>query len=267
LGSATIGSGLDPLQSLMVFEEIAKTRKHGLHLTNALHLSYLVSPIRNNGGNIEPNWEYYYDAFMRLTAGKKAVAQTIGISEKMLCDFSNNTSHRPPYRSTNKVHIKYKRFYCSIILNQIIEEKPLYEIEKRFNVEGGTLQSLQTSAASFASSLAIFCCKLNWNCMAQIILHFSRRVNFGVSSELLPLMKISHIKAFRARMLYQYGLTTIQEIADASLETVVLALSSQSKFSTNNMQKQLIISNAQKIKYEANTILNRMQKMIEQEED
>eukprot|EP00483_Globobulimina_turgida_P012049 UN12071 len=194
---------------------------------------------------------------MLLSPTKKEIAESIGISEKILSDFAHNALHRPKYGSKNKLDIKYKRFYSAVILNQIIEEKCLYEIERRFNIEGGVMQSLQSSAASFASSLAIFCLKLNWNCMAQIIGHFSQRLNYGVSSELLPLMKIYHIKAFRARILYQYGLTTIQHIVDASLETIILALSSQSKFSTNNIQKKLIVQNAQKIKYEANTIFTR----------
>eukprot|EP01083_Nonionella_stella_P068581 182254_1 len=267
LGFATVGSGLDPLQSLLVFEEIAKTRKHGLYFTNSLHLCYLLSPIRNNGGNIQPNWEYFYECYMTFGKDKQDIAKAIGISEQVLCDYAHNQLHRPPWKSDNKVHIKYKRFYCSIILNKIIEEQSLYDIEKQFNIEGGAMQSLQTSAASFASSLSVFCIKLNWNCMAQIIAHFSQRLSYGVESELLPLMKISHMKAFRARMLYKYGLTTLQQIAEASLETIILALSSQSKFSTNDMQKKLIVINAQKIKFEAKTIYKRMLTKDQEEND
>ena len=96
---------------------------------------------------------------------------------------------------------------------------------------------------------------------------FAQRLSFGVSSELLPLMKISHIKAFRARILYDYGLTTIEEIVNASVESIVLALSSQSSFSTNDLQKRLLMKHAQKIKYEASTIYNRMMTLQEQEDD
>ena len=204
---------------------------------------------------------------MGLSTTKKEIANTVGISERTLCEYANVPSKRPPYRSTDKIHVKYKRFYSAIILNKIIEEKPISNIVAQFNIEGGQMQSLQTSSASFASSISVFCIKLNWNCMAQIIAHFAQRLNFGVSSELLPLMKISHIKAFRARILYDYGLTTIEEIVNASVETIVLALSSQSRFSTNDLQKRLLMNHAQKIKYEASTIYNRMMTLQEQEDD
>ena len=40
LGYSTIGSGLDPLQALIVYKELEKTRKNGIHFTNSLHLCY-----------------------------------------------------------------------------------------------------------------------------------------------------------------------------------------------------------------------------------
>merc|ERR1712228_932776 len=179
---------------------------------------------------------------------------------------ANDSRLCPPYKSTIKKHVKLKRFYNAIILNKIICEVPLSSLSSQFGVECGALQSMQTSAAYFASSLSLFCAKLNYDCMAAIILQFAQRLNFGVNAELLPLMKISHIKSFRARMLFQFGLHSIEQIVDASLETLILALSSQSKFSTNQQQKQLIVSIAQKIKYEANTILNRRQNILFEQE-
>ena len=267
LGFATIGSGLDPKQSLLVFEEIARTRRRGVHLANSLHLCYLLSPIRNNGGNVEPKWDRYYDIFMALSGAKREIAATAGISEQTLSEYAHNPSKRPPYRSTAKLHVKYKRFYSAVILNKVIEEAPISKIVATFNIEGGQLQSLQSSSASFASSISVFCIKLNWNCMAQIIAHFAQRLNFGVSSELLPLMKMSNVKAFRARTLFDCGLTTIEDIVNASLETIVLALSSRASFSGNDLQKRLLMNHAQKIKYEADTIYNRMMTLQQQEED
>ena len=102
--------------------------------------------------------------------------------------------------------------------------------------------------------------------MAQFIAHFSRRLNFGVCSELLPLMKISNIKAFRARILYQFGIKSIEDIVNSSLETMILALSSNIKFDDNKLQKQLIFNHAQRIKFEANRIYQQLQHEQEQAE-
>ena len=79
----------------------------------------LLSPIRNNGGNVEPNWEKYYDLFMSFRESKREIAHSIGISESVLSDYSHNIQNRPKSNNWSDdnndkidlIYIKYKRYY------------------------------------------------------------------------------------------------------------------------------------------------------------
>lgn len=65
-----------------------------------------------------------------------------------------------------------------------------------------------------------FCEKLGWWDLEVLISGFSERLNFGVQKDILPLMQIPHIKAFRARALYNAGYKTIASIAAATPEEI-----------------------------------------------
>ena len=57
----------------------------------------LLSPVRNRGGNIEPNWERFYDSVATLGAKKNAMPSRAGSSLLPLC------SQATCFRSTVKV--------------------------------------------------------------------------------------------------------------------------------------------------------------------
>lgn len=60
-----------------------------------------------------------------------------------------------------------------------------------------------------------FCKELGWNCMEILIDQFQTRLQFGVSRELLDLLRLPMLNGLRARSLYKEGITSIAELAVA----------------------------------------------------
>ncbi|EPS63523.1 hypothetical protein M569_11260, partial [Genlisea aurea] len=64
LGLASFGSSLCPEESLIVLDDLMRARE-GFVLASDLHLVYLVTPINVE---VEPDWELYYERFMKLSS-------------------------------------------------------------------------------------------------------------------------------------------------------------------------------------------------------
>lgn len=67
--------------------------------------------------------------------------------------------------------------------------------------------------------------QLGWNNMELLISQFQDRLNFGIHSDLLELMKLSSLNGMRARTLFNAGFETISSIALADvnvIETILL---------------------------------------------
>lgn len=129
--------------------------------------------------------------------------------------------------------LRYRRLWAGLMLLQLVEEDSLEKVAQDFDVSRGELQRLQTDAATFASMVAVFCERLHWRPLALLIAHFADRISFGAKSELLPLMRIPGVKAYRARLLYNAGLTTVEKIAAAGVQRVHAELSRFLPFSSH----------------------------------
>ena len=94
----------------------------------------------------------------------------------------------------------------------------------RYGVTKGMLQSLQSSAATFAGMVTVFCQKLGWTNLELLLSQFQSRLSFGIQRELCDLVRISLLNASRARMLYDAGYHTVGALASTSpadVETVL----------------------------------------------
>lgn len=123
-----------------------------------------------------------------------------------------------------------------MVLFQLVQETPLHIVAERFRVTRGELQTLQTSAASFAGMVSVFCEKLRWRPLALLVAHFQARVDHGVNSDILPLMRIPHVKSFRARMLHNAGLVSPTEVAAAGAERVEEVLEKWTPFTSYHVE-------------------------------
>ncbi|WJX16443.1 DNA-directed DNA polymerase [Trifolium repens] len=271
LGRASFGSSLCPEESLIVLADLSRARE-GFVLASDLHLVYLVTPINVD---VEPDWELYYERFVKLSPLDQSVGNRVGVTEPFLM----RMAHGGPMGSnkTRWLHNKRKgqhgissgtvnsddqtlrvcrRFYVALILSHLVQEIPVGEVCEAFKVARGMVQGLQENAGRFASMVSVFCERLGWHDLEGLVAKFQNRVSFGVRAEVVELTTIPFVKGSRARALYKAGLRTPLAIAEASIPEIVKALFESSSWATEgSAQRSLQFGVAKKIKNGARKIV------------
>ena len=222
LAKATFGAGLSPRQAVWVLKLLTEAQTGGLVLTSTLHLCYYLTPAQSS---VQPHWKLYYQIYLRLAENLRSIAERIGVSEAFL-----SHAQTTPVSSKHALYQLHRRFYNALILHELVSERNLGTVAYEWGYDRGAIQQLQPSAASFAGMLSIFCERLRWRNLALLVSHHKERLDHGVSSELLPLIQLDHVKAFRARALFNSGLTTVNQVALAGVDRVKRVLQEASPF-------------------------------------
>ena len=110
----------------------------------------------------------------------------------------------------------HSRFYNALILQDILQEKPLNSISNEYEITRGDIQGLQMQAADSSGILQCFCERLWWNGLSILFSRMNQRFNMGVQDELLELWRIRSLKPEKARILFNAKITTIEELKDRS---------------------------------------------------
>ncbi|XP_063150682.1 DNA polymerase theta [Candoia aspera] len=216
LGSATLFSSFSPTAALEIFDDLQRAMKSFV-LENDLHSLYLVTPVYEDWAKID--WYQFFCLWEKLPSSLRRVAQLVGIEESFLaCSVKGNiiTKTEKQYRQM-AIH---KRFFTSLALLDLINEVPLKDVAKKYGCSRGQLQSLQQSAATYAGMITIFCNRLGWHNMEELLSQFQSRLTFGIQRELCDLVRISLLNAQCARALYNAGFITVADVAKGTLEEV-----------------------------------------------
>ncbi|CAN6360721.1 unnamed protein product [Urochloa humidicola] len=247
LGRAAFGSSLNPVESLVVLDDLSRARE-GFVLASDLHLVYLVTPINVD---LEPDWELYYERFMQLSSLEQSVGNRVGVIEPFLMHMAHGAAvpvRGRPQRNTglrnkspaqaggnsliNEQTLRVsKRFYVALMLSRLTQEIPVADVCEAFKVARGMIQALQENAGRFASMVSAFCQRLGWSDLEGLVAKFQNRVSFGVRAEIAELTSIPFVKGSRARALYKSGLRTPVAIAEASIPEIAKALFESSNWS------------------------------------
>lgn len=211
LGKACLSSSLPPDEGLALFTELEKARQCFV-LETELHLIYLVTPYSacNQWPNLD--WMLFLDLWEKLPASMKRVGDLVGIRESYIV----NATRGKIQTNTSKLYQKlmiHKRFYTALALQDLVNEVPLNEVAAKFNCNRGLLQSLQQSASSFAGMVTSFSRQLGWSSVEILISQFQDRLQFGVSRDLLDLMRLPLLTGQNARALYNAGIETLVDLA------------------------------------------------------
>lgn len=239
LGRACFGSSLNPEESLVVLDDLSRARE-GFVLASDLHLVYLVTP---TNVDVEPDWELYYERFMQLSSLEQSVGNRVGVIEPFLMHMAHGAAM--PVRAKSKKNTSggsnslineqslrvSKRFYVALMISRLAQEIPVTDVCESFKVARGTIQALQENAGRFASMVAAFCQRLGWLDLEGLVAKFQNRVSFGVRAEIAELTSIPFVKGSRARALYNSGLRTPVNIAEASVLQIAKALFESSTWS------------------------------------
>ncbi|XP_034043388.1 DNA polymerase theta isoform X2 [Thalassophryne amazonica] len=220
LGAATLSSSLSPPEALGIFADLQRAMK-GFVLENDLHILYLITPLYAEWTTID--WYQFFCLWEQLSSSMKRVAELVGVQEGFLAR-SVSGKHVAKTEKQRRQMAIHKRFFTTLVLQDLVMEVPLGTVASKYNCSRGQLQSLQQSASTYAGMVMVFCRRLGWHNMELLLSQYQTRLSFGVQRELVDLVRVSLLNATRARALYAQGLCTVAELARATVSDVEKAL-------------------------------------------
>ena len=227
LGLATFQSSLPPRDAYRVAEDLLQARKHFI-LESDLHLLYQVTPVTGNPPLSQSAWEAYPEHLNSLSECDRKVASHVGVEEHVV----RRIARRPPKFGAPETEeiLRYKRFFSSMMLSWLVQEKPVDWVADQYDVPRGSLQNLMSAAATFANLVSNFCQQLKWWDLEVLTGSFAKRLNHGCQVDVLPLCEIPGVQGTRARALYKAGLRSVAAVAMESIENIVKAITADQAF-------------------------------------
>ena len=251
LGKAWFASSIPPEEGLHIFSELFSARLE-LQLATDLHLWYLttlwMSPLK------EPNWNKFFNRINHLLPDEENLWERIKIDQNYIARWdiakpmkfsdkhmyldskkfsqikevtkARNSDPKPVSQEWNEAENarRYARFYNALILQDILKETPLTKIASSYLINRGIVQNLQNLAVNASGLLSWFWERLHWNDLAVLFMRMNERLTMGVQEELFDLMKIQSLKAEKARILFNSGIKSPEDVSEISSEKLVAIL-------------------------------------------
>jgi DNA polymerase theta len=187
LGKAIISSALSIDEGLFVYRELQRSLR-GFILDDELvtapeicadlqHLIYHCTPVY---AQCEVDYKTLRNKIDGLSESSILVATTIGVSPALVNKLAQGAvlkDDSPENQEKLRIH---RRFWISLMLQQLIKEEPLSRVAESFGIERGFLQSLCSTTTGFAGMVQIFCSKLGWGNLALLLGGFKERLLFGL---------------------------------------------------------------------------------------
>ncbi|XP_073817747.1 DNA polymerase theta isoform X2 [Musca autumnalis] len=214
LGMACLASSMPPTDGLILFAELQKSRRCFV-LESELHAVYLVTPYSVCYQLQDLDWLFFLDLFEKLTPAMKKVGELVGVKESFLVRAMRGQS-----KLDYKLMQIHKRFYTALALQELVNEVPINTVASKYKCSRGMLQSLQQMASTFAGIVTSFCNSLQWDTLSLIVSQFKERLYFGVHRDLIDLMRIPDLNHKRARALFDAGITSLVDLANADVLSV-----------------------------------------------
>ena len=258
LSKAITTSGMDPCECSLVRKDLLKAQEH-LILATDLHLAYLTTP---HTVELSVDWEKLYYLINRLAVLDTTVTELVGVDMLFLqrkCQGSQCSGSQESERIA-------RRFYAALILRDIVSETPLPKICQNFHLSLSAIEDLRERSLRYANMSAIFCGALKWAYLHVLIEEFQKRIYRGARPEIIQLTEIPYVKAHRARLLYEAGFRSIEEIAELhSVDKLAKALTAEQ--GVDGRQEGLELQIARRIMKGAQSIVKKRTEMTVIEED
>ncbi|XP_051169312.1 helicase POLQ-like [Leptopilina boulardi] len=214
LGRAAMKACIDLPVAYDLYEDLKEAQSH-IILNDILHLLYLVTPY-DLTKIIHPSGSIYSEVVMKLDKVQMNIARRIGISEASICKLMSGLLPKDvPERII-------KRFYITLMLQELWQQKSVFYVAEKYQVNRGTIQFLLNSAANFASSVVRFCDSLpEFWAIKDLVMTFGKKLEYCCPEELEPLMQLPYVQVVRARQFYKAGYKTITSIANATPQELI----------------------------------------------
>ena len=220
LGKAIAGSSLDIDEGIALYSTVQKIQ-NDLCLLDEVHLLYLCVP-SHIASVIKPEpynskmWQYIIKHHKHVI---KLITNMNDQQIERIQDLPN--IYGGLGRVNEKIDDDMDRIYVSTLLNELINERPISEITRKFKTERGTVQSLQMQSASFAGQTSKFCELIGAGLLATTLNRFRQRLNFAARTELLNLMTLPSMTKDIARRLVDSGLNSPIEISELTVHSLL----------------------------------------------
>ncbi|KAI5852311.1 P-loop containing nucleoside triphosphate hydrolase protein [Tricharina praecox] len=219
-GHATVVAGFTPSDGLFMSTELTRALAH-FNLETDMHIVYHFTPIHASTSSVSIDWKLLRDELERLDEPSLRAATFCGVNPAFIHKLASGGLFRDAGGAKERV---YRRFYTSLMLRQLINETPIHHVARHFAVPRGFVQSLATTCRGFATTSAAYCKAMGWTGLAVLLEHYSWRLDLGVKDDLVDLARLPFVKSRTARVFYEAGLRTMENVADAKVEVLVNVL-------------------------------------------
>ncbi|CAF0994046.1 unnamed protein product [Adineta steineri] len=247
LGKATVEGSVELSIAISLHNHLTISLIN-MNLENPLHLLYITMPF--DLPNITIGFRQLVDRMQEMKNEEKLVLKLLEIDETFL---HKKAVGLPAQQKVSKETML--RFYVAMMLYDLFKNKSFYDVAKFWDQSRGTIQSLYSQVASFATSILYFSKIYDefWP-YHQLLPIFVQRLTFCTSLEILPLMEIPGIKRGRALQLVRAGYRTLRSLAKAQpdeLMKVVLNLPLRTAQILVKHSKRLLCEQAEDLRDQA----------------
>jgi hypothetical protein len=130
-----------------------------------------------------------------------------------------------------------KRWLCAFALRVLLTNTSIARVATGLEMPVAVLQQLLNTSASTCGTLGIFCERRKWHSLAAALGSLAPRLQFGVPTEILPLMKLPSVFAARARVLHAAGFASLDALAKADVREIAAAISRVTAVEGGDFQK------------------------------
>ena len=217
LGNAIAGANFGIEEGLEVYE-IVKKAQYNVCLSDELHLLFLVIP-EDIGFRTPPYSEHIWQSL--FSNHHHVINEIIQLPDEELEKRITLSYIRGGIKNKDSVDKTLDKLYAASILLDVINEKSLAEIEDVYSVDRGTIQSLQTNVSTFAGQVVKFCELCSFQVLGAAINKFRKRLDYSVKNELLPLMSLPSCSQNMARIFFNQGIETPNDLALLGIAEIV----------------------------------------------
>lgn len=187
LGRAAVRAGLDFNKAKELYLQLNKA-KENLILIDNLHLLYIITSVEH-AESILLNPEKYFPIYAKLTIKQLHTANLLGVTEVVAQQMVRGKEF------SESMTIVLKRFYMTLMLNDLWNGLPVVEVSNKYGVDRGIVQTLMVNAATNSAIILRFCEELSefW-AFKELLTVLTKRLSHCCSAELLPLMELPSVK-------------------------------------------------------------------------
>eukprot|EP01063_Lacrimia_lanifica_P018073 TRINITY_DN2502_c0_g1_i1.p1 TRINITY_DN2502_c0_g1~~TRINITY_DN2502_c0_g1_i1.p1 ORF type:complete len:1304 (+),score=415.99 TRINITY_DN2502_c0_g1_i1:129-4040(+) len=218
-GQSTFKAGLSAGDARRLKAEMTELQRVGLILAHDLHMLYYLTPIKEIF-LLRLDWNTYAALYPRMSEMKKRIAAQIGVSEAYVAQKAAIAPDAKPDPGDENEYMS-RRFFCALMLADLLQETPVRQVAQRYSVEAGQIQNLQNNSAQFSYMMMSFTESMGWTSLQFTIQSYVKRLGCGVRADCAHLTEIRGVQASRARCLFNAGYRTVAALAKANPDDVL----------------------------------------------